>query len=126
MIRLFLYFVFVFVDKYRIDFVNMTEFKCKGCLTDSTHGKLQKKKDALLEFIFSNDSLCLTVSAQNVNITTYTLSKDAITNISSHNDLLVINFKTKNQIKISAMPTNKLIQLKQILECLLNEDIECR
>ncbi|CAF3398743.1 unnamed protein product [Rotaria sp. Silwood1] len=103
--------------------VKMHEHKCKGCLIDSTHGKLQKKKDALLEFIFVENALCLTVSAQNVNIITYTLSKDTISNVIYHNDLLVINLKAKNQIKISAIGKNKLIELKNILDDLLHEDL---
>ena len=105
---------------------NTKDVKCKGCLIDSTHGKLQKKKDALLEFIFGEMSLCLTVSAQNVNITTYTLSKDTIANVSAHNDLLVINLKTKNQIKISAIGVSKLYDLKCMLDALLIEDLECK
>jgi len=101
----------------------MYEHKCKGCLIDSTHGKLQKKKDALLEFIFANDSLCLTVSAQNVNIMAYTLSKETIASVIHNNELLVINLKAKKQIKISAIGKNKLYDLKTILDCLLNEDL---
>jgi len=101
----------------------MNEHKCKGCLIDSTHGKLQKKKDALLEFIFADDSLCLTVSAQNVNIMAYTLSKETIASVIYNNELLVINLKAKKQIKISAIGKTKLYDLKTILDCLLNEDL---
>ncbi|UJR36536.1 hypothetical protein I4U23_029256 [Adineta vaga] len=101
----------------------MTDYKCKGCLIDSTHGKLQKKKEALLEFIFAPNSLCLTVSAQNVNIMAYTLSKDTISAAMLYNDLFVITFKEKKQIKLSALPANKLYELKCILESLLNEDL---
>jgi hypothetical protein len=104
----------------------MNEHKCKGCLIDSTHGKLQKKKDALLEFIFAEDSLCLTVSAQNVNIMAYTLSKDTISTVISTNDLLVINLKVKKQIKISNVGKNKLSELKHILDALLNEDLNSK
>ncbi|CAF1080748.1 unnamed protein product [Adineta steineri] len=104
-------------------YVNMNEYKCKGCLIDSTHGKLQKKKEALLEFIFAEDSLCLTVSAQNVNIMAYTLSRDTIATVILNNDLLVINLKEKKQIKISAIGKTKLTELKLILDSLLNEDI---
>lgn len=111
---------FSFVDRCYI----MNEHKCKGCLIDSTHGKLQKKKDALLEFIFAEHSLCLTVSAQNVNIMAYTLSKETIASVIHNNELLVINFKQKNQIKISAIGKNKLIELKNILDALLNDDID--
>ncbi|CAF1578735.1 unnamed protein product [Adineta ricciae] len=100
----------------------MTDYKCKGCLIDSSHGKLQKKKEALLEFIFTSDSLCLTVSAQNVNIMTYTLSKDTISAATLYNELLVITFKEKKQIKLSALPASKLQELKFMLEALLNDD----
>jgi len=103
----------------------MNEHKCKGCLIDSTHGKLQKKKDALLEFIFAENSLCLTVSAQNVNIMAYTLSKDTIASVMSTNDLLVVNLKAKKQIKISAIGIIKLHELKSIFDSLLNEDLDC-
>lgn len=101
----------------------MNEHKCKGCLIDSTHGKLQKKKDALLEFIFADNSLCLTVSAQNVNIVAYTLSKETIASVIYSNELLVINLKVKKQIKISAIGKNKLIELKNMLDSLLNDDL---
>jgi hypothetical protein len=104
----------------------MNEHKCKGCLIDSTHGKLQKKKEALLEFIFAENSLCLTVSAQNVNIMAYTLSKDTIASVISTNDLLVINLKVKKQIKISAIGMFKLYELKSICDSLLNEDLNCK
>jgi hypothetical protein len=104
----------------------MNEYKCKGCLIDSTHGKLQKKKDALLEFIFAENSLCLTVSAQNVNIMAYTLSKDTISSVISNNELLVINLKAKKQIKISAIGKAKLYELKTILDSLLNDDLNCK
>ena len=101
----------------------MYEYKCKGCLIDSTHQKLQKKKDALLEFIFAENSLCLTVSAQNVNIMAYTLSHETIQSIATAHDLLVINFKAKKQIKISAIGQEKLLALKRILDCLINDDL---
>jgi hypothetical protein len=100
----------------------MNEYKCKGCLIDSTHQKLQKKKDALLEFIFAENSLCLTVSAQNVNIMAYTLSKDTIATVISNTELLVINLKAKKQVKISAIGREKLCELKIILDSLLDED----
>jgi hypothetical protein len=100
----------------------MNEHKCKGCLIDSTHGKLQKKKEVLLEFIFAEDSLCLTVSAQNVNIIAYTLSKETMATVIATNDLLVINLKVRKQIKISAMGKNKLLEFKSILDALLNDD----
>ncbi|CAF4109770.1 unnamed protein product [Rotaria sp. Silwood2] len=102
--------------------VKMHEHKCKGCLIDSTHGKLQKKKEVLLEFIFAENSLCLTVSAQNVNIIAYTLSKDTILKVILANELLAINLKTKNQIKISAIGKNRLSELELILDCLLCEE----
>jgi hypothetical protein len=101
----------------------MNEHKCKGCLIDSTHGKLQKKKDALLEFIFAENSLCLTVSAQNVNIMAYTLSQETMGSVIFNNELLVINLKAKKQIKISAIGKNKLAELKHLLDCLLNDDL---
>jgi len=104
----------------------MNEYKCKGCLIDSTHGKLQKKKEALLEFIFAENSLCLTVSAQNVNIMAYTLSKDTISTVILNNELLVINFKAKKQIKISTIGKTKLYALKKIFDSLLNEDLTCK
>ena len=113
------------VDVYFSFFVlasQMNEFKCKACLTDSTHGKLQKKKEVLLEFTFADASLCLTVSAQNLNLTTYTLNKDSISSILPTNDLLVINFKMKSQIKISAMDKTKMIEFKSILESLLRDE----
>ena len=101
---------------------NMNEHRCKGCLIDSTHGKLQKKKEALLEFIFAENSLCLTVSAQNVNIMAYTLSHETLASVVSNNDLLVINFKAKKQIKISAMAKTKLVEFKALLDALLTDD----
>ena len=101
----------------------MPEHKCKGCLIDSTHGKLQKKKDALLEFIFGDNSLCLTVSAQNVNIMTYTLSHESLQSIITNNDLLVINLKVKKQIKISAIGQMKLFELRNILNALIQNDL---
>lgn len=101
----------------------MPEHKCKGCLIDSTHGKLQKKKDALLEFIFGDNSLCLTVSAQNVNIMTYTLSHESMQSIITTNDLLVINLKVKKQIKISAIGQMKLFELRDILNALIQNDL---
>jgi hypothetical protein len=101
----------------------MNEYKCKGCLIDSTHGKLQKKKEVLLEFIFAENSLCLTVSAQNVNIMAYTLSNESIASVIAATDLLVIIFKAKKQIKISAMGMNKLQELKTILDALVNDDL---
>ena len=107
----------------------MHEHKCKGCLIDSTHGKLQKKKDALLEFIFADDSLCLTVSAQNVNIMAYTLSHESMASVIANNDLLVVNFRAKKQIKISAIGKTKLMELKHILDALISNDLngkECR
>ncbi|CAM4876953.1 unnamed protein product [Rotaria socialis] len=107
--------------------VNMYEHKCKGCLIDSTHGKLQKKKDALLEFIFADNSLCLTVSAQNVNIITYTLSKDTMSSAVSNvlnSELLFINLIGKKQLKISAIGRNKVLELKAILDCLINKDLD--
>lgn len=100
----------------------MKEYKCKGCLIDSTNLKLQKKKDALLEFIFADNSLCLTVSAQNVNIIAYTLSRETMSTIVLANELLLISLRAKNQIKISAMGKNKLIDLKNILNSLIEED----
>jgi hypothetical protein len=101
----------------------MNEHKCKGCLIDSTHGKLQKKKDALLEFIFAENSLCLTVSAQNVNIMAYTLSQETMGSVIFNNELLVINLKAKKQIKISAIGKSKLAELKHLLDCLVNDDL---
>ena len=101
----------------------MADYKCKGCLIDSTHGKLQKKKEVLLEFIFAENSLCLTVSAQNVDIMAYTLSRDSIASVIATSELLVIIFKAKKQIKISAMGTNKLHELKSILDALVNDDL---
>jgi hypothetical protein len=41
-----------------------------------------------------------------------------------NNDLLVINFKAKKQIKISAIWLNKLYYLKNILDSLLHEDFD--
>lgn len=102
----------------------MNEYKCKGCLIDSTHGKLQKKKEVLLEFIFAENSLCLTVSAQNVNVMAYTLSQESIASVIAATDLLVIIFKAKKQIKISAMGTNKLHELKIILDALVMDDLD--
>ena len=102
----------------------MNEHRCKGCLIDSTHGKLQKKKEALLEFIFADNSLCLTVSAQNVNIMAYTLSRETLASIISNNDLLVINFKAKKQIKISAMTKTKLLEFKSLLDALITGDAD--
>jgi len=104
----------------------MNEQRCKGCLIDSTHQKLQKKKDALLEFIFADDSLCLTVSAQNVNIMTYTLSHETMLSVIVANDLLVINLKAKRQIKISAIGKTKLLELKCILDSLIDDDLNCK
>ena len=101
----------------------MHEHKCKGCLIDSTHGKLQKKKDALLEFIFAENSVCLTVSAQNVNIMAYTLSQETMASVMATNDLLVINLKAKKQIKISAIGQTKLTQLRNILDALIHDDL---
>jgi hypothetical protein len=101
----------------------MNEHKCKGCLIDSTHQKLQKKKDALLEFIFAENSVCLTVSAQNVNIMTYTLSHETMATVIVTNNLLVINLKAKKQIKISEIGAMKLLELKRVLDCLINDDL---
>lgn len=102
----------------------MNEFKCKACLIDSSHGKLQKKKEVLLEFVFASNSLCLTVSAQNMNLESYTLNKDSISSIASANDLLMISFKLKKHIKISQMPKNKLNELKSIVEYLINDNLQ--
>ncbi|CAF0776968.1 unnamed protein product [Rotaria sordida] len=102
--------------------VKMNQHKCKGYLIDSTHGKLQKKKDALLEFIFAENALCLTVSAQNVNIITYTLNNNTISKVILSSALLAINLIDKKQIKISGIGKNKLSELKNILDCLLHED----
>lgn len=100
----------------------MNEYRCKGCLVDSTHGKLQKKKEVLLEFIFADNSLCLTVSAQDVNIVAYTISRESIGSFVAMNDLLWITFKTKNQIKISALPIQKIEQLRAIIDALHRGD----
>ena len=102
---------------------NMNEYKCKGCLIDSTHGKLQKRKDALLEFIFAENSLCLTVSIQNVNTTTYTLSKETMISVKLTGELLYINLKDKKQIKISSIGKDKLSELTTILVSLLDNDL---
>lgn len=105
----------------------MSEHKCKGCLIDSTHQKLQKKKDALLEFQFAENSLCLTVSAQNVNIMTYTLNKDTVQSVvtnAANSELLFINLKARKQIKISAIGNLKLLELRNILACLMNDDLD--
>ena len=102
----------------------MNEHKCKGCLIDSTHGKLQKKKEVLLEFIFADHSLCLTVSFQNVNIMAYTISRETMISIVASNDLLAINLKGKQQIKISAIPKNRMNELKILLDALLNNDLQ--
>jgi hypothetical protein len=58
-----------------------------------------------------------------VDIIAYTLSRDTMTTVMLYNDLLVITFREKKQIKISALPTNKLQQLKLILDALLEEDL---
>lgn len=104
----------------------MTEYKCKACLIDSSNSKLQKKKEVLLEFIFAEQSLCLTVSAQNVNIVAYTISRESMTSIVATNDLLAINFKTRNQIKISSLTKDKIQQLKHLLDALLVDDFESK
>lgn len=104
----------------------MTEYKCKACLIDSSNSKLQKKKEVLLEFIFAEQSLCLTVSAQNVNIVAYTISRESMTSIVATNDLLAINFKTRNQIKISALTKEKIQQFKNLLDALLIDDFESK
>ena len=54
---------------------------------------------------------------------TYTLSKETISAAMLYNELLVITFKEKKQIKLSALPANKLQELKFMLDALLDDDL---
>jgi len=47
-----------------------------------------------------------------------------MTSIVATNDLLAINFKTRNQIKISSLTKDKIQQLKHLLDALLVDDFE--